>query len=221
MSITLYGHYFSSYCQKALIAFYEHGLDFTLREIDFQNEDIMQELGALWPIKKMPVIVDQGRSVIESSIIVEYVDEKYHGDSRLIPQDADSALDTRFMDRFFDNYIATPQMKLVIDAMRSAGDKDPCGVTKAKEMLETSYAWLDDKMKNREWAIGDDFTLADCAAGPHLFYTHWSHPIDARFEHLLAYRNRLMARPSFARCIEDGRPFRSLFPLDVPHMDLD
>ncbi|RCK41418.1 glutathione S-transferase family protein [Thalassospira profundimaris] len=221
MPITFYGHYFSSFCQKALIAFYEHGLDYTFREIDFQNDEIMQELGALWPIRKMPVIVDQNRTVIESSIIVEYVDERYHRDFRLIPQDADRAIEVRFMDRFFDHYVATPQMKLVIDAMRSEGEHDPYGVAKAKVMLETSYAWLDEKMKDRTWAIGNDFTLADCAAGPHLFYAHWSHPIDPRFENLRAYRDRLMARPSFARCIEDGRYFRPFFPLDVPHMDLD
>lgn len=219
MSITFYGHYFSSYCQKALIPFYEHELDFTFCEIDFQNDEIMQELGALWPIKKMPVIVDQGRPVIESSIIVEYVDVRYHKDCRLMPQDSDRALDVRFMDRFFDNYVATPQIKLVIDAMCPEGERDPIGVAKAKKMLETSYAWLDDKMKNREWAIGGDFTLADCAAGPHLFYAHWSHAIDPGFANLHAYRARLMDRPSFARCIEDGRPFRKFFPLEVPHMD--
>lgn len=219
MSITFYGHHFSSYCQKALIAFYEHELDFTFREIDFQNEDIMQELGAHWPIKKMPVIVDQGRSVIESSIIVEYVDNYYHTGIRLIPQDAERALETRFMDRFFDNYVATPQIKFVIDAMRSTNEKDPYGVTKARQMLDTSYAWLNDRMKDCLWAIGDEFTLADCAAGPHLFYAHWCHPIDKRHEHLHAYRNRLMARPSFARCIEQGRPFRKFFPLEVADMD--
>lgn len=105
--------------------------------------------------------------------------------------------------------------------MRSTNDKDPYGVTKARAMLDTSYAWLDERMKDRLWAIGDEFTLADCAAGPHLFYAHWCHPIDKSHQHLHAYRNRLMARPSFARCIDDGRPFRSFFPLDVPHMDLD
>lgn len=219
MSITFYGHPFSAYCKKVLIAFYEHDLAYELRQIDFEGSSALDEFSEIWPIKRMPVIVDQGRPVIESSIIIEHIDQHYHRDVRLVPQDSQSALESRFMDRFFDNYISTPQMTVVFDVLRDQQDRDAYGVAKAKELLETSYEWLDTKMADRTWAIGDDFSMADCAAGPALFYAHWTHPIDPKFGHVHAYRNRLMVRPSFARCIEEARPYRHLFPLGAPEAD--
>ena len=123
------------------------------------------------------------------------------------------------MDRVFDNYVMTPQGKCVFDAMRPADSRDPLGVAEAKTMLETSYAWLDDRMAGREWAVGDDFTLADCAAAPSLFYADWTHPIPETHKNLQAYRARLLARPSFARCVDEARYFRAYFPLGAPDRD--
>ena len=141
------------------------------------------------------------------------------GPSKLIPDDRDAALEVRMLDRFFDNYVATPQQKVVFDAIRAEPDRDPCGVREARAMLETSYAWLDARMATRIWAAGDDFTLADCAAAPFLFYADWTHAIDPRFANLRAYRERLLARPSFKRAVDEARPYRSYFPLGAPDRD--
>ena len=138
---------------------------------------------------------------------------------QLIPGDPDLAIEARMMDRVFDNYVMTPQGKCVFDAMRPADSRDPLGVAEAKTMLETSYAWLDDRMAGREWAVGDDFTLADCAAAPSLFYADWTHPIPETHKNLQAYRARLLARPSFARCVDEARYFRAYFPLGAPDRD--
>jgi glutathione S-transferase len=138
---------------------------------------------------------------------------------RLIPDDPKAALETRFMDRFFDNYVATPQQKVVFDALRSEESRDPYGVQQAREMLETSYAWLDQLMATREWAAGDRFSLADCAAAPFLFYADWTHPIGAAHPHVSAYRQRLLQRPSFARAVDEARPYRAFFPLGAPDRD--
>ena len=131
----------------------------------------------------------------------------------------DAALEVRMLDRFFDNYVSTPQQKCVADALRPAGDRDPYGVAEARRMLETSYAWLDAHLDGREWAAAGRFSLADCAAAPFLFYADWTHPIDPRFARVHAYRARLLARPSFARAVDEARPFRPLFPLGAPDRD--
>jgi glutathione S-transferase len=123
------------------------------------------------------------------------------------------------MDRFFDNYISTPQQKIVADSLRAEGERDPRGVADAAAMLDTAYAWLDKTMAGREWAAGDRFSLADCAAAPFLFYADWTHRIDPSFGQVLAYRQRLLARPSFARAVDEARPFRPLFPLGAPDRD--
>jgi glutathione S-transferase len=165
------------------------------------------------------MLMDKGRSIHEASIIIEYLQVHYLGPVRLIPEQADAALEVRMLDRFFDNYISTPQQKLVFDVLRPEDKRDPYGVQEARDMLDAAYGWLDNRIKGREWAAGDSFSLADCAAAPFLFYADWSHPIGDRFPEVTAYRSRLLARPSFARAVDEARPYRHYFPLGAPDRD--
>lgn len=219
MALTLYAHPFSSYCQKVLVALHENAIPFDMQLLDHADHAVMAQFESLWPIRRFPILVDAGRTVIESSIIIEHLQIHYPDRIRLIPHEADDALAARSMDRFFDNYLSTPQQKLVIDRLRQPDRRDPQGVDDARAMLDTAYRWLDDTMADREWATGPAFTLADCAAAPALFYADWSHPIDSRFANVRAYRERLLARPSFARAVDEARPYRSLFPLGAPDRD--
>jgi glutathione S-transferase len=217
MALTLYAHPFSSYCQKALIALYENDTPFTLRMLG--DAETMAELETLWPMKRFPVLVDGDRTVMEATIIIEHLGLYHPGPVRLIPADAEAALQVRAMDRFFDNYIMTPQQKVVLDAIRKPENRDRHGVAEARAMLDTAYRWLDGRMAGREWAAGDGFSLADCAAAPALFYADWTHPIGEAFTNVRAYRRRLLARPSFARAVDEARPYRQFFPLGAPDRD--
>ena len=217
MTLQLFAHPFSSYCQKVLTALYENDTPFEMRLLE--GRDAMRDLAARWPMKRFPVLVEGDRTVIEATCIIEYLDVHHPGPRRLIPTDRAAALDVRMMDRFFDNYISTPQQKVVFDAMRPDGSHDPHGVAEARAMLETAYAWLDNVMTDRTWAAGDDFSLADCAAAPFLFYADWTHRIDDAFANVRDYRRRLLARPSFARAVDEARPYRGYFPLGAPDRD--
>lgn len=213
----LYAHPFSSYCQKALVALYENGTPFDYRTLE--DPAANAELAELWPIKRFPVLVDAGRTVIEASCIIEYLGLYHPGPVQLLPSDAKAALEVRLMDRFFDNYISTPQQKVVFDRMRPEHARDSQGVADARAMLDIAYAWLDRVMADREWAAGDAFSLADCGAAPFLFYADWTHPIAPGFAHVRAYRARLLARPSMARAVDEARPYRAYFPLGAPDRD--
>lgn len=214
----LYAHPFSSYCQKVLVALYETGTPFDYRNLE--DPGAGAELAALWPMKRFPVLVDGDRTVLEASCIIEYLQLHYPGAVALIPADPDAALEVRMLDRFFDNYVSTPQQKFVADVLRPEGaNRDPHGVEEARAMLETSYAWLDARMASREWATGTEFTLADCGAAPFLFYADWTHRIDARYANVRAYRERLLARASVKRAVDEARPYRSYFPLGAPDRD--
>ncbi len=217
MTLKLYAHPFSSYSQKALIALYENRTPFEFRLLE--SDESMKELAALWPMKRFPVLVDAGRTVIEATSIIEHLDLHHPGPARLVPEDPRIALDARMMDRFFDNYISTPQQKVVFDSIRPEGTHDEYGVAEARAMLETAYAWLDKKMAGREWAAGDAFSLADCGAAPFLFYADWTHAIDPAFANVWAYRKRLLARPSVVRAVDEARPYRNYFPLGAPDRD--
>ncbi len=215
----LYAHPFSSYCQKALVALYENGTEFSYRHLDDADGAALRELGTLWPIKRFPILVDDEAVVIEASCIVEHIDLHHPGPVPMLPRDPRAALEVRMLDRFFDNYVSTPQQKIVFDALREAGSRDAHGVREARALLDTAYAWLEQHLEGRTWAAGESFSLADCAAAPFLFYADWTHAIDVSFRRVRGYRARLLARPSFARCVDEARPFRHFFPLGAPDRD--
>jgi glutathione S-transferase len=215
----LYAHPFSSYCQKVLIALYENDIPFESRMLSPDHGDVLAEHAALWPLKRMPLLVDAGRSVMESSIIIEYLDTHHRGPVRWIPQDPDAALEVRMMDRFFDNYVMTPMQRIVLDHIRAPGQRDAAGVADARKLLDSAYRWLDGALAGREWAAAGAFSLADCAAAPSLFYADWVYPIDPALANVRAYRSRLLARPAFARAVDEARPYRKLFPPGAPDRD--
>jgi glutathione S-transferase len=219
MPPVLYAHPFSSYSQKVLIALYENDTAFRYRLLGPDDPQAGEELAALWPLKRFPVLVDDGRTVLESSVIIEHLGLHHPGGLELVPADPKAALAIRTMDRFFDNYVMTPMQAIVFDHMRPPEDRDAYGVAKAREMLDDAYRWLDGTIAERQWACGPDFTLADCAAAPSLFYADWVHEIDTAFPHARAYRARLLARPSVARAVDEARPYRRFFPPGAPDRD--
>lgn len=217
MSLTLYSHPFSSYCQKVLIALWENDTPFLYRHLEEPGADA--ERAALWPLGRFPVLVDQGRTVVESSIIIEHLGLHWPGPVQLIPEERESALEVRFLDRFFDNYVMSAMQKPVFAALKGNAADTEKAMTEAHQALDTAYAWLEQRLSGRRWAVGEAFSMADCAAAPSLFYADWVRPIGSSFPGVRAYRSRLLARPSFARAVEEGRPYRGYFPLGAPDRD--
>ncbi|MGL6382663.1 glutathione S-transferase family protein [Aeromonas caviae] len=212
----LYAHPFSSYSQKVLIALYENAILFEYRNLE--EPAASAELAALWPLKRFPVLLDDGRCILESSTIVAHLQAHHPGPVSLIPP-GDAGLEVHMLDRVFDNYVMTPMQKVVLDALRPAADRDRYGVAEAREMLDKIYPWLDQHLAGRTWAAGEAFTLADCAAAPSLFYADWAHEIPPVFTSLRAYRARLLGHPSVVRVVNEARPYRHYFPLGAPARD--
>jgi len=219
MSLVLYGHPFSSYTQKVLIALYENDTPFEFRSLGPDTPQHAAEWLRRWPLRKFPLLVDGERNVVETSIVIEYLQLTHPGPVRLLPDDPLAALDVRFMDRFFDLHVMTMVQHAVNGALTGDAAKRADGLATATEKLELAYAWLEDYLAGRTWAAGADFSLADCAAAPALFYADWTHPIGEQYPVLRAYRARLLARPSFARTVDEARPYRPLFPLGAPDRD--
>jgi glutathione S-transferase len=215
----LFAHPLSSYCQKVLIALYENSTPFEWRQLGPEEPAVTAEFAALWPLQRMPLLVDGGRTIVESSIIVEYLDLEHPGPVRLLPGQPRAALEVRTLDRIFDQYVMTPLQRIVFDAIRPPANRDPHGVADARALLGTAYDWLERTLAGREWAAGAQFSLADCAAAPALFYADWVHEIGPSRPTLQAYRARLLARPSFARAVDEARPYRPWFPLGAPDRD--
>ena len=214
MSLTLHFHPLASYCWKALIALYENDVPFTPNLVDLGNPAERAALVKLWGVGKFPVLQDDARGVIvpESSIIIEYLGRHYAGRTRLIPGDPDRALQARLRDRFYDLYVHLPMQKIVVDRMRPEGKRDPYGVAEARAQLRTSYAMIEQQMADGSWAIGADFSLADCAAAPALFYAGLAERFGDDNRNVAAYLERLKARPSVARVLKEAEPYFNMVP---------
>lgn len=212
MTCVMYAHPLSSFCQKAKTAFYEKGVGFETKLLD-GSAPVAGDFAALWPIGKFPIVVDDGALIFEATGIIEHLEVR-HPTPPLIPRDPAEAAEVRMWDRFFDNYVSAPQQRIVNLAL---GREPEDGQQRShwEAALATAYAILDQRLAGRDWAVRD-FGLADCAAAPALLYADWTHPIPAGLAHLTAYRRRLLARPSYARALDEARPYRHLFPLGAP-----
>jgi glutathione S-transferase len=204
MSLTLYAHPFSSYCQKVLVALYQNDVEFEYRTLE--DPAAMAELKARWPFGRFPILVDDGRTIVESTIIIEHLMLRHGGE-------------VRFLDRFFDNDVMAAMQKPVFAAIKQDDARKDEAMVEARRALDLAYGWLEQRLEGRTWAAGERLSLADCAAAPSLFYADWVHPIADSFPTLRAYRSRLLAWPAFARAVDEARPFRHYFPLGAPYRD--
>jgi glutathione S-transferase len=214
MSLTLYFHPLASFCWKVLIALYENDVAFTANSVNLGDATERAALLRLWPIGKFPVLRDdaRGHTIPESSIIIEYLDTHYPGRTRFIPDDPELALQARLRDRFYDLYVHLPMQKIMGDRLRSADMRDPHGVEEARAQLKTSYQMIEQQMAAGPWAIGDAFSIADCAALPPLFYANMVEPFGEACRNAGAYLERLKARPSIARVLKEAEPYFGMVP---------
>jgi len=214
MSLTLYFHPLASYCWKVLIALYENDTPFEPHIVNLADEPSRTEFFRIWPIGKFPVLRDEAadRTIPESSIIIEYLTQHYPGKTQLLPFDEESAWQVRLRDRFYDLYVHEPMQKIVGDKLRPDGKADAYGVEQAKGRLQAAYAMIDREVSAGAWAMGDTFTMADCAAAPALFYANKVMPFGDASKNVATYLARLMERPSFARVLREAQPYFHLFP---------
>lgn len=211
MPLQLYSHPYAAYGQKASVALYELGLPFELRLVDANDEASMAAFRAVSPFGKMPVLVDGERRLVESSVVIDYLD-RLAGGGRLIPADPEAALEARLIDRIVDTYVGGPMNRIIPRKFRPAGNEDPYGDAQDEAVLASAWDWLEDRLfDGRTWGAGGSFTLADCCAAPILTYARRLVPFGDR-PRLKAWHRRLMARPSFMRALEDAAPFGDLMP---------
>jgi glutathione S-transferase len=214
MALTLHYHPLSSFCQKVLIALYENETPFTPHFVDLAAPDSRAEFLKLWPIGKFPVLqdTDGDRTIPESTTIIEYLAQHYPGRTQLVPTDPDRARQTRLRDRFYDLHVHLLMQKIVGDRLRPADRRDPYGVDDARRRITVALDMINHEMADRTWAMGEDFTMADCAAAPALYYANLVQPFGDTHKDAWRYFERLSARPSFARAVEEAEPYRKMFP---------
>jgi glutathione S-transferase len=212
MALTLHSHPLASYCWKVLIALYEKGLEFEARTVDLGNPAAKTAFEALWPTAKIPLLDDGGTIVPETSIIIEHL-ERYPGNAQLLPSDPQARLQARLWDRIFDCYVMDPMQHYIAQHLRPVQERDARTLKEAAARLSAAYDLIESRMGDRPWAAGAEFSMADCAAAPALFYAVTIAPLPGSHTTLNGYFERLMSRPSVQRVIGEAAPYFSYYPL--------
>jgi glutathione S-transferase len=214
MSLTLHYHPLSSFCWKTLIALYENDTPFTPNLVNFGDPAQAAAFKQLWPVRKFPVLRDERAklTIPESTVIIEYLDRHYRGRTRFLSDDPDTAHQIRLTDRIYDLHLHMHMQKVVGDRLRPEGKHDPHGVEDAKKRMRITLDIVDRDMQGKTWAVGDSFTMADCAAAPALYYANLVLPFAETHRNATAYLDRLLQRPSFARVVKEAEPYRHMFP---------
>ena len=215
MALKLFLHPLSSYCHKVLIALYENNTPFEPVFVDLSDPSAPAtlEMKRLWPVGMFPVLQDEaaGRVIPESSIIIEYLDQHFPGKTRFIPADPDLARQSRLRDRFCDLHLHVHMQKFSGDGRRPEGSKDPYGAEAARKAIIAAYGMLVSDLGDKTWLMGEDFSLADCAAAPALSYASMMVPFGEEHAPVVRYLDRLKARPSYARVLEEAEPYMAMF----------
>lgn len=214
MKFTLYYHPLSSFCWKALIALYENQLSFEPHLVDLMTPQTREEFLKIWPIGQFPVLKDHERNEIipQSTVIIEYLQLYYPGSVPLIPSDPALALECRRWNEFLDDYVHVQMQKAGSNSMRKPEDADHIGEGRARELMRTAYDILEDKLQGKTWLVGENFSMADIAACPSLFYGNMVEPFLTQHANLKNYLERLQQRPVFARVIQEAKPYFQFIP---------
>lgn len=218
MTLQLFGHAFSSYTWKALIPLWANEIPFDFRPVGPDQPENSAELRQRWSFGQFPLLIDGDEAISEATCIIEHLDAHHPGRHRWIPE-GELGRQVRFLDRIFDLRIMANMQAVVLDALRPEAERNPADRVLAREKLNLAYDWLEAHLGEGPWAVGDAFTLADCAAAPSLFYGDWVEEIGPARPRLGAYRARLLAHPAVARAVDEARPYRAYFPLGAPDRD--
>jgi len=201
----LYYFPLSTYSQKAMIAFNEKGISYEPIVVQLLEPAERAEFEKIYPIGKVPFLQANDRPVPESTSIIEYLEDEFPGTPRMIPAgNGDAPRQVRFMDRMTDLYFTEPLSELISQQL-GLRPKDDDKAVRARKYIALTYAHWDQRLATRKWLCGDDFSMADCAAIPGLFYAQSMLPFAAH-PHIVAYWQRAQQRPSYAKVRAEFEP---------------
>lgn len=202
----LYYNPLSTYSQKVLIAFNEKGLAFEPHVVKLFDPAARAAYEEVYPVGKLPYLQAAGdHAVPESTSIIEYLEDEFPDAPRLVPPaGGKAARQVRFMDRMADFYLNDPVVALLFKKL-GMRPLDDAGEARARKHVAMTYAHLDQRLADQPWICGADFSMADCAAIPPLYYAQLAAPFDAH-PNVARYFERAKQRPSYARVMDEFVP---------------
>jgi glutathione S-transferase len=217
-------HLNNSRSQRVLWLLEELGLAYDIKHYQRDPKTMLAppELTKVHPLGKSPVIEHEGNIVAESGAIIEYLVEK-HGNDRLVPPaGTPDKLRWRYFMHYAEGSLMSPLlMKLVFDKVESS--PAPFFVKPIKSAIvqkvmssfvqpniDRHLAYLESELAHRDWFAGNEFSAADIQMSFPLEAAAARGGLGAGHPRLLAFLQRIHARPAYKRALERGGPYELL-----------
>lgn len=211
MALTVYGASLSPFVRKVRVFLAEKGQDYTLEQVNiFPPPDWFLEIS---PLKRIPVLRDDSvganATLPDSSAICGYLERKYPSPA-LYPQDPFSFGQALWYEEYADSDIAGNVgmgtfRPMVVNRMMGKEADTATAEKTMNEKLPRNFAYLEKEIGAKTFLCGHTFGLADIAVATH--FVNLAHagfkPDAAAYPNLTRYLAAILARPSFAACIEE------------------
>lgn len=193
--MTLYDYQDCPFAKKVRIVLAEKDLSFDTVTVDLRKgQQRSEDFLKLNPFGKVPVLIDEGCVMYESSIITEYLNDEYPHPPDLLPEDSSDRARVRMLADYGDRAFTLPVMALKQE--RDAAEPDPARIGQAKDAISNTLAMLERELEGKDYLAGD-FSLADVAFAPALLQLDQvGFTLDSSFPNVKGWAARLAARPS-------------------------
>ncbi len=217
--ITLYEHPLSSYAMKVKIALAEKGIEFEaivpVGMMDGKTEGAFVQAS---PRAEIPALIDGDTKVFDSTIIMEYLEDKWP-DPALLPKAPAERARVRMIEDVMDSLYEPNNWGLgeVLRFRRASGPLADKLVAYSRASVTQLQGWLERQLGARPWFNGDNFGWGDVACAPYVARSAVSGHAPPAGSALAAWLERTSARPSVAKAVEQMKQVIANFP-DVAGM---
>jgi glutathione S-transferase len=164
----LYNMNLSNFASKCRLAIYEKNAPVEIAAIpggDLKSAEYLK----VYPLGKTPALQVDGQIIGESEVIVEFLEDKFP-EKPLLPKDPEARARSRGLSRFHDLYLEPPIRALFPQVQ--AKEKDQKFIGEKLAEIKTRFDQLEAMLSTGPYALGKDFTLADCALIPTMFFAN-------------------------------------------------
>lgn len=196
--IKLYDYPQCPFCRKVRVVLAEKGIKYERVFVDLRKkEQKREEFLRLNPYGKVPVLLDNGDVIYESSVINEYINEKYPNPP-LMPSDLTERARARILVDFCESHFHIPWFSIYREmTFKPENERDGELIEKSKNEIKEHLSRLNQGLESHEFLTGS-YTLADAAFTPRVaLFDSLGIRIDSEFKNVRNWVERIKSRPSY------------------------
>lgn len=192
--MVLYSGTTCPFSQRCRFVLFEKGMDFEIRDIDLYNKP--EDIAVMNPYGQVPILVERDLVLYESSIINEYIDERFPH-PQLMPADPVMRARTRL---FLYNF--EKELFVHVSALENRAQTDSKVLDIARHNIRDRLAQLAPMLLKNKYMLGEEFSMLDVAVAPLLWrLDHYGIELPKNAAPIQKYAERIFSRPAYIEAL--------------------